>query len=338
MADQKVLVELQSLKKYFAIPGKGELHAVDGISLSIHLGETVGLVGESGCGKSTVGNVIMKLLPATSGRVLFEGKDVLNAKGQEKMELHRNMQIIFQDPYSSLNPKQTIRQILTRAYQIHKLTSGREETNREIEHLLEMCGIEPYVLEKYPHELDGGRRQLIGIARALSVEPKFIVCDEPVSSLDVSIQATIINLLKRLQEQRHISYLFISHDLSVVRHISQTIAVMYLGQIVELAQTDELFNNPLHPYSVALLSAIPKVTAEQQERSIILKGDVSSPINPEPGCRFSKRCWMCDGECCKADTELVEVKPGHYVRCPRHMFTGEEKVKYEQARAAEACL
>ena len=322
------MIEIRDLKKYFEIPGKGQLHAVDGISLSIRKGETVGLVGESGCGKSTVGNVIMRLLPATDGSVLFEGQDVLKAKGAESMALHRQMQIIFQDPYSSLNPKQTIRQILSAAYQIHGLADSREDREQKIRELLEMCGIEEYVLEKYPHELDGGRRQLIDIARALSVEPKFIVCDEPVSSLDVSIQATIINLLKRLQKERNISYLFISHDLSVVRHISQTVVVMYLGQIVEIAETDELFSNPLHPYSIALLSAIPKVTAREQEQSIILKGDVTSPINPEPGCRFGKRCWMCDGSCQKAETQLVEAAPGHYVRCPRFAQTAQQRENY----------
>ena len=310
------LLEIKNLKKYFDIPGKGTLHAVDGISLSIEEGETVGLVGESGCGKSTVGNVIMRLLPATDGQVFFKGQSVFSAHGKESADLHRKMQLIFQDPYSSLNPKHTIRDILADPYKIHHLASGKRELEQKICSLLDMCGIEQYVLDKYPHELDGGRRQLIGIARALSLDPEFIVCDEPVSSLDVSIQATIINLLKKLQKERNLSYLFISHDLSVVKHISSTVVVMYLGQIVEMAPTEELFSNPMHPYSIALLSAIPQVSADPQPPAIVLSGDVTSPINPKEGCRFSGRCWMCNGHCSETSTELKEVSPKHFVRCP----------------------
>ena len=327
---EQPIIELKNLKKYFDIAEKGKLHAVDDISFTINAGETVGLVGESGCGKSTVGNVIMRLLSATSGEVLYRGKNIFDASNKKNMELYQKMQIIFQDPYSSLNPKKTILQILSEPYKIHHLISSKKELKEKIDDLLDMCGIESYVLEKYPHELDGGRRQLIGIARALSLNPEFIVCDEPVSSLDVSIQATIINLLMRLQKEKNISYLFISHDLSVVRHISDVIVVMYLGQIVEWAPVDELFKNPRHPYSIALLSAIPKIADKPQENSIVLKGDVMSPINPKPGCRFISRCWMVSESCKGIVPELKEISPGHYVRCPFCDRSKEEMKKYAE--------
>lgn len=308
------LVKIEHLKMYFDVPGKGKLHAVDDISLDIMPNETVGLVGESGCGKSTVGNVLIQLLKATGGKIYFEGSNILEADRKERQELRKKMQIIFQDPYSSLNPRESVETILEDPYQIHKMASGKE-LKQKVAELAETVGLEPYVLEKFPHELDGGKRQLVGIARALAMSPKFIICDEPVSALDVSVQATIINLLIDMQKKRGLSYLFISHDLSVVRHISNRVAVMYLGQIVELAPTDEIFANTLHPYSIALLSAVPQIDFENKKERIVLKGDVPSPVNPKPGCRFAPRCWMAKDICRAESPELKEVAPGHCVAC-----------------------
>ncbi len=311
----KPLVQVKNLKKHFAIKGKGMLHAVDDISFEIYPGETLGLVGESGCGKSTVGNVLVRLHKPTAGDFLFSGTSVFKADAREGFDLCRKMQIIFQDPYSSLNPRKTIRMILQEGYEIHKIASGAE-MDRQIRQLCAETGISEDFLNKYPHELDGGNRQIVGIARALSLSPEFVVCDEPVSSLDVSIQATIINLLMDLQRKKNLAFLFISHDLSVVRHISNRIAVMYLGQIIELAETDEMFSNTLHPYSIALLSAVPKVEIGHRVSRIVLKGDVPSPLNPTEGCRFAPRCWMA-GEICKTVTPpLVDVDgKGHKVAC-----------------------
>ena len=308
------LVKIEHLKMYFDVPGKGKLHAVDDISLDIMPNETVGLVGESGCGKSTVGNVLIQLLKATEGSVYFEGKDILKAGKKEMAELRKKMQIIFQDPYSSLNPRESVETILSDPYQIHGMYRGKE-LKQKVAELAEMVGLEHYVLEKFPHELDGGKRQLTGIARALALNPKFIICDEPVSALDVSVQATIINLLIDMQKKMGLSYLFISHDLSVVRHISNRVAVMYLGQIVELADTDEIFANTLHPYSIALLSAVPHLDFDNKKERIVLKGDVPSPVNPAPGCRFAPRCWMARDICKEKSPELKEVCPGHCVAC-----------------------
>ena len=308
------LVKIEHLKMYFDVPGKGKLHAVDDISLDIMPNETVGLVGESGCGKSTVGNVLIQLLKATDGKIYFEGSNILEADRKERQELRKKMQIIFQDPYSSLNPRESVETILEDPYQIHKMASGKE-LKQKVAELAETVGLEHYVLEKFPHELDGGKRQLVGIARALAMSPKFIICDEPVSALDVSVQATIINLLIDMQKKRGLSYLFISHDLSVVRHISNRVAVMYLGQIVELAPTDEIFANTLHPYSIALLSAVPQIDFENKKERIVLKGDVPSPVNPKPGCRFAPRCWMAKDICRAESPELKEVAPGHCVAC-----------------------
>lgn len=308
------LVKIEHLKMYFDVPGKGKLHAVDDISLDIMPNETVGLVGESGCGKSTVGNVLIQLLKATGGKIYFEGSNILEADRKERQELRKKMQIIFQDPYSSLNPRESVETILEDPYQIHKMASGKE-LKQKVAELAETVGLEHYVLEKFPHELDGGKRQLVGIARALAMSPKFIICDEPVSALDVSVQATIINLLIDMQKKRGLSYLFISHDLSVVRHISNRVAVMYLGQIVELAPTDEIFANTLHPYSIALLSAVPQIDFENKKERIVLKGDVPSPVNPKPGCRFAPRCWMAKDICRAESPELKEVAPGHCVAC-----------------------
>lgn len=309
------LLRIQNLKKYFVVPGKGELHAVDDISLDIMPGETLGLVGESGCGKSTVGNVLMRIHDATGGQVLFEGRDILSLNKKEQKELCKSIQLVFQDPFSSLNPKKTIRTILSEPYKIHK-AGNAAEIRKLVDEIAARVGLEPYVLNKFPHELDGGKRQMVGIARALAMNPKFIVCDEPVSALDVSVQATIINLLMDLQKEMGLTYLFITHDLSVVRHISNRVVVMYLGQIMELAPTDEIFDNPLHPYTTALLSAVPQVDFEHQRQRIVLKGDVPSPMNPKPGCRFAPRCYHACETCFHNTPQLVEAAPGHFVACP----------------------
>jgi oligopeptide/dipeptide ABC transporter ATP-binding protein len=314
MNSSEPLLKIRNLKKYFPLKKGNMLHAVDDFSLDILPMETVGLVGESGCGKSTVGNVLVRLLNATDGHIYFEGHDVVKAKPREMFEIKKKLQMIFQDPYSSLNPRETIGAILADAYQIHNLARGKE-LKQKVADLAESVGLESYILEKFPHELDGGKRQLTGIARALSLNPKFIVCDEPVSALDVSVQAKIINLLISMKQKMKLSYLFISHDLSVVRHISDRVAIMYLGQIVETAPTDIMFENTLHPYSIALLSAVPQVDYRNHSKRIVLKGDVPSPINPKPGCRFAPRCWMA-AEKCKGETpQLTEVEGGHQVAC-----------------------
>lgn len=326
--ENKPLIEVRHLKEYFKIPGKGMLHAVDDVSFEIYPGETLGLVGESGCGKSTVGNVIMRLIPQTDGELLLEGENVFTASKEQKSTYCRKMQIIFQDPYSSLNPRKTVRSILSEAYLVQNLCP-KKEIEGKIRELCDTVGISQALLDYYPHELDGGTRQVVGIARALSLNPKFIVCDEPVSSLDVSVQAKIINLLMDLQKKFGLTYLFISHDLSVVRHISNRIAVMYLGEIVEIAATDQIFENCQHPYSIALLSAIPKVDVNHKTERIILEGDVPSPINPKPGCRFAKRCWMAQEKCFSEEPCLCEVEPGHCVACH---FAAEAREKAKSAK------
>lgn len=310
------LLELKNLKKYFTIEGRGLLHAVDDVSIEIPEGETFGLVGESGCGKSTIGLILVRLLEPTSGEVNYRGKNVFLLKGIESKKIRKKMQIIFQDPYSSLNPKKLIKSILSEPFIIHGIVK-RKIIDKKINKLLEMTGIAKNILTKYPHELDGGKRQTVGIARALALEPDFIVCDEPVSALDVSIQAQILNLLMDLQKQLSLTYLFITHNLSVVKHISQRITVMYLGKIVEMAETDELFNNPLHPYTKALLSAVPSVNIDIKHKRIILKGDVPSPINPKPICRFFERCWKATKECEEIEPSLELKSPNHWVSCIR---------------------
>ncbi len=324
---QSPLLEVKNLKKYFKIPRKGMLHAVDDVSFEVYPGETLGLVGESGCGKSTVGNVLMRLLPRTSGELIFNGQDVFTANKTDSFNIRKSMQIIFQDPYSSLNPRKTIKSILSEAYEIHKLAKGAE-LDKAINELCDMVGIARSLLNRYPHELDGGMRQVVGIARALSLKPSFVVCDEPVSSLDVSVQAKIINLLIDMQKKMDLSYLFISHDLSVVRHISDRIAVMYLGQIVEISDTATIFSNTMHPYSIALLSAVPRVDVDTKVRRILLKGDVPSPMNPKPGCRFAPRCWMAQDSCYDNTPELTEVAPGHCVACH---FARQSRAKIKDA-------
>jgi len=325
------IIEVRNLKKYFGQKGKPQVHAVDDISFDVMREETLGFVGESGCGKSTVGNVLVKLLEATAGQVLCEGEDIVSANGNVLRELRKKMQMIFQDPYSSLNPRETIRTILSDSYQIYHIARGRE-LREKVAELAETVGLEHYILEKFPHELDGGKRQLVGIARALSLNPKFIVCDEPVSALDVSVQAKIINLLIKMKERMGLSYLFISHDLSVVRHISDRVAIMYLGQIVELASTEQIFTNTLHPYAIALLSAVPKIDFTDKTKRIVLKGDVPSPIDPKPGCRFFPRCWMSSPMCAHETPVLNEVAPGHCVAC--HFWNHSQERAHKRVTAS----
>ena len=315
MAENNIL-EVKHLKKYFKT-AYGTLHAVDDVNFSVQRGETMGLVGESGCGKSTIGRLILGLHQATSGEILFEGRDICKMDKQSLHDLRKDMQIIFQDPYSSLNPRMSISEIISEPLIIHKKVSSHAELEKRVSELMDTVGLASRLENSYPHELDGGRRQRVGIARALSLRPKFIVCDEPVSSLDVSIQAQVLNLLKELQSEYGLTYLFITHDLSVVKYFSDKIAVMYLGQLVETAEADELFRNTLHPYSKALLSAIPEPKARKKMQRVKLMGELTSPIDPQVGCRFAKRClYSCEG-CTGVDPELKEYGRGHFCSCFR---------------------
>lgn len=310
-----VAIETKNLKKYFTTP-KGKLHAVDNINLKINTGETLGVVGESGCGKSTLGRTILRLIEPTSGEVIFNGEDIVQYHKNVLKEARRNMQIIFQDPYSSLNPRMTVGQIISEPIKINRIAKSNNEVDKKVYELMELVGLASRFVNTYPHELDGGRRQRIGIARALSLNPQFIVCDEPVSALDVSIQAQILNLLMDLQDNLGITYMFITHDLSVVKHISNEIMVMYLGVCVERADVDELFENPLHPYTKALLNAIPVPNLSRRNRKHeIIKGEVTSPINPKPGCRFASRCPYVKPACIEEDIVLKEVSKNHVVSC-----------------------
>lgn len=316
MKQGKTLLEVKNLKKFFNV-GRGlTLKAVDGINFSIKEGETLGLVGESGCGKSTAGRTIVGLYDATDGDIIFDGINTRQLSGSEKKKFTRNVQMIFQDPYASLNPRMTVTDIIGEGIDIHGLYKG-EARQKKIYDLLEIVGLSREHASRFPHEFSGGQRQRIGIARALAIEPKFIVCDEPISALDVSIQAQVVNLLEDLQKELGLTYLFIAHDLSMVKHISDRIAVMYLGNIVELAESYELSENPLHPYTQALLSAvpIPDPSVEKTRKRIMLEGDVPSPINPAPGCKFQGRCNMVKDICRKKTPELKEVKPGHFAAC-----------------------
>jgi peptide/nickel transport system ATP-binding protein len=306
------IIELVNLKKYFKA-GARYLHAVDGVSLKIAEGRTMGIVGESGCGKSTLGRLSLRLLEATSGEVVYRGENILNLDAKRMRELRREMQIIFQDPFSSLDPRMAVFDIISEPLLEYKVCADRAALEDKVLGLMETVGLAENYINAYPHEMDGGRRQRVGIARALALEPKFIVCDEPVSALDVSIQAQILNLIMDLQDALGIAYMFITHDLSVVRHISSDIAVMYLGQCVETAPTEELFKNPLHPYTRALLSAIPEPRIGKGRRKII-RGEVSDPIDPPPGCRFVPRCDFSSPEC-GGDIRLEEQSGGHFVAC-----------------------
>ena len=308
------LIETKSLKKYFNT-SRGLLHAVDDVNIQINEGETLGIVGESGCGKSTLGRTIMRLLEATEGEVLYKGENILNYNKKQMKKMHTNMQMIFQDPFTSLNPRLSIGEIISEPMKVMHNVKNKGEMKNRVQELMDMCGLPERYFNTYPHELDGGRRQRVGLARALALDPRFIVCDEPVSALDVSIQAQIINLLMDLQDKKKLAYMFITHDLCVVRHISSYIAVMYLGQVVEYASRNELFAHKYHPYTVALMSAIPTPDLSRRGRERhLLQGEVGNPIDPKPGCRFASRCKYTT-EKCKEPQELREITPGHFVRC-----------------------
>ncbi len=308
------IVEVKNLKKYFDSPS-GSLHAVDDVSFSIQKGQTMGVVGESGCGKSTLGRTIIHLLESTDGKILFEGEDITNLNKKQLKKMREKMQIIFQDPFSSLNPRMTVKDTISEPLLLSKKFS-KKEIEKEAERLMDLVGLAHLYYTSYPHELDGGRRQRVGIARALALNPKFVVCDEPVSALDVSIQAQILNLIQDLQKEHGLTFMFITHDLSVVRYISHNICVMYMGQLVETSPSKELFKTPIHPYTKALLSAVPSIDIDKPKNRILLKGEVMSPINPKPGCRFAARCQYATPECAKPQA-LKELMPGHYVACWR---------------------
>ncbi|MFR5171033.1 MAG: ABC transporter ATP-binding protein [Clostridium paraputrificum] len=320
--EQEVILKVENLKKYFPIKGGffsktiGNVKAVDGVSLEVRKGETLGIVGESGCGKSTTGRAILQLLKPTGGKVYFKDQDLSKLSKKEMRALRPKMQLIFQDPYSSLNPRMTVGQIIGEALIDHKMAT-KENLREKVLEVMDLCGLAEYQIDRFPHEFSGGQRQRIGIARALALDPEFIVADEPVSALDVSIQAQIINLLAKLQKEKGFSYMFISHDLSVVEHLCQRVGVMYLGSMVELADKDELFDNPLHPYTKALLSAIPIPDPTIKRERIILTGDIPSPANPPKGCKFHTRCPYVTDKCRNEAPEYREIKEGHFVACHR---------------------
>ncbi len=323
MAQKEVLLQVRDLKKYFPITRGivlqrqvGAIKAVDGISFDVYQGETLGLVGESGCGKSTTGRTILQLYRPTAGEVVFEGNDLVRLKGESLRRMRRRMQMIFQDPYASLNPRMTVGNIIGEPLEVHGIARGQERRER-VQELLKVVGLNPYFVNRYPHEFSGGQRQRIGVARALALNPAFIVCDEPISALDVSIQAQVVNMLEDLQTDFGLTYLFIAHDLSMVRHISDRVAVMYLGKIVELTDRDSLYSNPQHPYTKALLSAvpIPDPVVEEKRKRIILEGDVPSPANPPVGCNFSTRCPVAIERCSDEDPEFRQVAPEHWCAC-----------------------
>ncbi|MFW6381022.1 MAG: ABC transporter ATP-binding protein [Bacillota bacterium] len=321
MATEEKLLEIRNLKKYFPVKKGvfrrtvGYVKAVDNISFTINKGETLGLVGESGCGKSTAGRTILRLLEATSGNIFFEGKNLLEMDKKELRSMRKEMQIIFQDPYASLNPRMTVADIVGEPLEIHNLVNNKKEQEARVRDLLSRVGLGPEYLRRYPHEFSGGQRQRIGVARALAVDPKLIIADEPVSALDVSIQAQVINLLQDLQQDFDLTYLFIAHDLSLVKHISDRVAVMYLGKLVEVASKKELFNNPLHPYTRSLLSAIPVADPTFDKERIILKGDVPSPVDPPSGCRFHPRCPEAMDICSQQEPEFKEYDQEHFAAC-----------------------
>ncbi len=308
------LLQLRNLKKYFSVP-QGTLHAVDDVTLDIEEGKTVGVVGESGCGKSTLGRTILRMIEPTDGDIIFQGESIVHKSKADIKLLRRDMQMIFQDPYESLDPRMNVSSLIAEPLRINRICSSSSEMNEIVSEMMNLVGIPLKLKESYPHELDGGTRQRIGTARALALNPKFIVCDEPVSALDVSIQAQVINLLMELQEKKKLTYMFITHNLSVAHHISNTICVMYLGQVIEYAERNELFSNTLHPYSQALLSAIPVATTKKRRNRIILNSELTSPVNPAPGCRFAPRCIYAKPECSKVSPVLKDMGGGHLCAC-----------------------
>ena len=312
----KVLLEVKNLKKYFRVAA-GILHAVDDVSFTLEEGCTLGVVGESGCGKTTMGRTILRLIEPTAGEIFFDGVDILRLNAAEMRHQRREMQLIFQDPFSSLNPRKTIAETIEEPIVLAKIIPDSDKRFMRVLELMDTVGLAERLINTYPHELDGGRRQRIGIARALALSPKFIVCDEPVSALDVSIQAQILNLMKKIQQSLGITYIFITHDLSVVNHFSDDIAVMYLGRLVEKAPAEKLFARPMHPYTKALLSAIPVPRIRNRPERILLRGEISSPINPEPVCRFANRCNYAADICVRQEPPLLEVEPAHFVSCHR---------------------
>ncbi len=329
-----VLLEIKELKKYFKV-GRETLKAVDGISLQIRKGETFGLVGESGCGKSTVGRVIVRLYEPSGGKIVYDGKDIAGAKGETAKVLNRKLQMIFQDPQASLNPRMIVGDIIAEGLDIHGLAASRKERGERVRELLKTVGLSEEHAGRYPHEFSGGQRQRIGIARALAVDPEFIVADEPVSALDVSVQAQVINLLKKLQREKGLTYLFISHDLSVVKYISDRVGVMYLGAMVEMTDSEKLYEDPLHPYTQALLSAVPvpDPDVESERERIVLEGDVPSPVNPPSGCRFRTRCPQAMDVCAEIVPKMREIKPGHFTAC--HLYY-DARAEQQRDRTATA--
>lgn len=320
MGDKKPILEVKHLKKYFPVDAKHTLKAVDDVSFTIYEGETLGIVGESGCGKTTCGRTCIGVYEATSGEVLYKGKDINKMTAVERKEFTKKVQMIFQDPYSSLDPRMKVHDIIAEGMQIHKLVSSKAEEIKAVQSLLEQVGLNPEHASRYVHEFSGGQRQRIGIARALAVNPEFLMCDEPISALDVSVQAQVVNLLVKLQKERGLTCMFIAHDLSMVKHISDRVGVMYLGNLVELADSDALYQHPLHPYTKALLSAIPvpDPDIERQRNQIRLEGEVPSPMNPPAGCHFCNRCSYAKEECSCQTPVMREVEPGHFVAC--HLY------------------
>lgn len=310
------IISVRNLKKYFPT-SSGTLHAVDDVSFDIERGTTLGVVGESGCGKSTLGRVLLHLLPSTDGQIIFEGKDITNVSRHELHELRKQMQIIFQDPFSSIDPRMSVKQLIAEPLKIYKLTKSKAELDKKVKETMDIVGLASRLENSYAHELDGGRRQRIGIGRAIILNPSFIVCDEPVSALDVSIQAQVLNLMQDLQQERNLTYIFITHNLSVVKHISTDIMVMYLGCTVEKTNAKELFQKQYHPYTKALISAIPRINPDEKNKRILLKGELTSPINPKEACRFAPRCNYACEKCHCQIPPLEEVEPGHFVACHR---------------------